>query len=284
MTSRITLNVFSGRPNPSWLLSDADEEHLNERLTSSQDLTEKRPSGVFGGLGYRGFSLTRDATHPHGPLSLMVHEGLVDQRAGGPNTLDTSGLEGWLADRAAEHVPQDVLQHVRTSIAQNLVWKFPLPRVRACPPCHAADAPAYNPGAWNIPSVQPNNNCYNYANDQITNTFAQPGRATGHMYTQLTCASVQPAAQSDGLAAVPNFSATLAPGHGWYVALVIWPNADFHWYRQDKVGCWSHKPGSTAVRNVDNAGHQITDPKTCDRGPYTVFCSYMVTKRGVHIR
>jgi hypothetical protein len=104
------------------------------------------------------------------------------------------------------------------------------------------------------------------------------------MYTALTCASVQPAAQSDGLAAVGNFNGTLAAGHGWYVALVIWPNNDYHWYRQDKVGCWSHKPGQTAARNIDNAGHQITDPKTCNRGPYTVFCSYMVTKRGVHIK
>jgi hypothetical protein len=86
------------------------------------------------------------------------------------------------------------------------------------------------------------------------------------------------------LAPVANFNGTLAAGKGWYVALVIWPNSDYHWYRQDNVGCWSHKPGSTAVRNVDNAGNPITDPKTCNRGPYTVFCTYMVTNSGVHIR
>ena len=78
-------------------------------------------------------------------------------------------------------------------------------------------------------------------------------------------------------------TAKLFAGKGWYVALVVWPGTDYHWYRQDKVGCWSHKPGQTAVRNVDNAGQPIADPKTCNRGPYTVFCSYMVTKRGLSI-
>ncbi len=157
------------------------------------------------------------------------------------------------------------------------------PAVR-CPPCHAHDAPAYNPAFWNHPPVQGTNNCYNYANNQATNTFAQPGRATGHMYTSLSCAGVRPAAQSDGLVPCPNFTAPLAGGQGWYVALVIWPNQDYHWYRQDNTGCWSHKPGGTPARNTDNAGNQITDPRTCNRGPYTVFCTFMVTKRTVHIR
>lgn len=284
MTSRITLNVFSGRTNPTWQLSDAEEEQLTERLESAQTLTAKRPSGVFGGLGYRGFTISRDANHPKGALALALHEGIVDHQAGGPNVVDDTGIEPWLLDLAKPHVAPEVLQHVTSSIAEKAVLALPVAAPARCPTCHAADAPVYNPGAWNVPSIQPYNNCYNYANNQITNTFAQPGRATGHMYTALTCASVQPAATSDGLAAVANFSGTLTAGHGWYVALVIWPGSDYHWYRQDKVGCWSHKPGSTAVRNVDNAGHTITDPKTCNRGPYTVFCTYMVTKRGVHIR
>ena len=37
------------------------------------------------------------------------------------------------------------------------------------------------------------------------------------------------------------------------------------------------------VTNADNAHNHISDPKTADRGPYTVFCSYMVTRCGVKI-
>jgi hypothetical protein len=82
MTSRITLNVFSGRPNPTWLLNDSEEQQLADRLKSSQELTERRPSGAYGGLGYRGFSITRDAAHPQGPLSMMVHQGIVGPAIG----------------------------------------------------------------------------------------------------------------------------------------------------------------------------------------------------------
>ena len=284
MTARVTLNVFSGRPNPSWLLSENDDAQLTERLASLQILTEKRPSGIFGGLGYRGFSISRESDHAFGPMALTVHEGIADRQIAGPNMVDTTGMEEWLAEQAAAHVAPEVMAYVREAITRKVPLVHQMVKGAGCPPCKAADAPAYNPGRWNVPTVQPYNNCYNYANDQITNTFAQPGRATGHMYTALTCASVQPAAQSDGLVPCPNFSTTLGPGHGWYVALVIWPSNDFHWYRQDNVGCWSHKPGSTPVRNYDNAGQPITDPRTCDRGPYTDFCSYMVTNRNVHIQ
>ncbi len=96
----------------------------------------------------------------------------------------------------------------------------------------------------------------------------------------MACPNVLVAAQADGLVKVTNFAAPLAKGKGWYVALVVWPNADYHWYRQDKGGCWSHKPGGTPARNVDNAGNAISDPQFCNRGPYTNFCSYMVTRAG----
>jgi hypothetical protein len=282
MTSRVTLNVFSGRPNPSWLLTEQEEAELTERLHALDQPTDRRPPGIFGGLGYRGFSITRDPTHPSGPLAMAVHENIVDQQLG--SAIDDTGLETWLAQTGRAHIPDAVREHVQASTGQRGLLSLPTKQAVHCPTCHAADAPVYNPGMWNTPSVQPHNNCYNYANNQITNTFAQPGRATGHMYTALNCPSVQAGAHSDGLTPVANFTGTLSAGKGWYVALVIWPNADYHWYRQDKVGCWSHKPGSTAARNVDNSGNQIADPKTCNRGPYTVFCTYMVTHRGVHIR
>ena len=31
------------------------------------------------------------------------------------------------------------------------------------------------------------------------------------------------------------------------VLLVVDPNNDYHWYRQDSDGTWSHKPGATKV-------------------------------------
>ena len=285
MSTTVTLNVFSGRPNPTFQLDDKQSDELAERLKGLQSFTEQRPSGAFGGLGYRGFSVSRSHTHPEGALDLRVHEGIVEQGLHAANLTDEAELEHWLAQLAQPHLAPEVAEHLSQVLQPANRLRFPFPPLKlACPANHAHDAPAYNPGLWNVPSVQPHNNCYNYANNQITNTFAQPGRATGHQATVMACPNVQAGATSDGLHATPNFSAPLAAGQGWYVALVIWPNTDYHWYRQDNVGCWSHKPGQTAARNVDNAGHAISDPRTCNRGPYTVFCTYMVTKKGVHIR
>lgn len=292
MPLTVTLNVFSGRPNPTWILSAAQEDELMARIEAADNLTNVKPSGVVGGLGYRGFSISSvPESTASMPFRMFVHEGIIDRGTAEPNfDVQGRGLEEWLlttspptrfSNTLSKHVTDALKKPVDASL-------FQAPAMVSCPTCHAVDAPAFNPAKWNIPSVQPFNNCYNYANDQITNTFAQPGKATGHPIASPTCAGVQPSAVSDGLRTTTNFSTPLGAGSGWYVALVVWPltgeDWDYHWYRQDKVGCWSHKPGSTPAKNTDNSGKRIADPKTCDRGPYTDFCGYMITSSTVTIR
>ncbi len=287
MSLTVTLNVFSGRPNPTWVIPDEGASEFNERISQIRTTSNLKPAGVMGGLGYRGFTVRRnEETH-----AFHVHAGIVDTGLLSPTLVaDDRDIERWLLSTVTTPLPELVAAHIEEALREPIRHDALTAAVLGahCPACVSADAPVYNPAVWNVPAVQPNNNCYNYANNRITNTFAQPGRATGHQYTQLNqCAgtgSVEAGAISDGLVPAANFSGHLAAGHGWYVALVLWPGGDYHWYRQDNVGCWSHKPGSTAVRNVDNAGKAISDPKTASRGPYTVFCTYMITKAGVHIR
>ena len=71
------------------------------------------------------------------------------------------------------------------------------------------------------------NNCYNYANDKVTNTFAQPGRGSGQQWIEITNNEIKDAAKRDGLVLVnaagggiPNI-----PKNGPYhlVALVVAP-------------------------------------------------------------
>lgn len=72
---------------------------------------------------------------------------------------------------------------------------------------------------------------------------------------------------------------------GYYlVALAIAPGVDYHWYRQDDNGKWSHKPGSGRATNLDAAGNEIVNPRMCDRDGtqkgtrnginYSKFCGY----------
>ena len=61
-------------------------------------------------------------------------------------------------------------------------------------------APKLNLDRWNTDDlVRQNNNCYNYANNKITNSFAQPGTASGHPYGALTPEELLQASESDGL-------------------------------------------------------------------------------------
>jgi hypothetical protein len=71
------------------------------------------------------------------------------------------------------------------------------------------------------------------------------------------------------------------------VALVVDPGDDYHFYRQDSDGWWSHKDGANPVKHVDAEGKRIWDPKTAARDyrpngsflNYTDFCGYWCAPR-----
>ncbi len=126
------------------------------------------------------------------------------------------------------------------------------------------EPPAYNPTYWNDCSgpepcapwgtctavIQCNNNCYNYANNKRTDTFAQPGLAgAGHEFST-DCAGITAGALADGLV-----EATGACS-----------------------GC-CHRVALVIVRDVDESNQPITNPETADRGGYTVFCGYFCSCR-----
>lgn len=283
----VVLNIYSGRPNPVWTLTDTQERSFLAQLNQISKTTLQKPSGVLPRLGYRGFLVSRPATSPQGPLSLWVQDQIVDYGQTDPNRIaDNRDLERWLLETAPKDLPPKVVSAVTNEINQSPLNTDSYLNARSsgsnCPECVAADAPVYNPAVWNTPAVQPYNNCYNYANDQITNTFAQPGRAHNVYPANIDCAEYQNAAHADGLLVPADPANQLNAGEGWYVALVVWPFVDFHWYRQDSNGCWSHKPGSTPATNLDNGGNLIADPANCNLGNYN-FCTYMITNRHVVI-
>ena len=149
-------------------------------------------------------------------------------------------------------------------------------------PCAFETLP-YDPGFWNDPAHIRRNNCYAYATNRRTDTFPQPGRASGRPMTAMTCAEATAASLSDGAHAVNDcFAESERPR--LLVALVIWPGADgdYHWYRKHP-DFWGHKPGETPATNVDGSGKIITDPEACDRGPYTDFCGYFLIPKSQRV-
>ncbi len=147
--------------------------------------------------------------------------------------------------------------------------------------------PLYQPGVWNdADGVQYNNNCYNYGCDMPTETYAQPGRAQGIILGAaiMNCPDVTNGAVADGLVRVNCDQGCGCSECHHQVAMAIWPNEDYHWYRRDRDGRWSHKMGWSPATNLDSSGNIITDPRTADRGPYIVFCGcFCVNKSKITI-
>ena len=99
--------------------------------------------------------------------------------------------------------------------------------------------------------------------------------------------SLGDAAMSDGMIQGTN---PPSPPPGYFpVALFIDPGINYHWYRQDSNGLWSHKPSHTAATDLDASGNPISNPETADRDyrstygiNYSIFCGYFyVPARGI---
>lgn len=289
MTVRVTIDVFSGRPNPVVELDDKRSRDLLERLQPVRRLDEEEPALPPAALGYRGIVIEQTG-RPLEDLPRTIRVSGADVFGRGlAHRMRDDGLEDYLtgpdgpfsrAELPEEFFPRlEELKQAHKELRARWPWDeiiiWPIPQPCTC-------GPLYEPNWWNVPARQHSNNCYNYACNYRTDTFAQPGRAAGAMYTSLTCKAVTPAAMADKLIDTPGAD-NRCPNEGHLVALVVAPGWDFHWYRKDRNGWWSHKPGSTPVTNHDNSGHWISDPRHADRGPYTDFCSFMVVMHG-HIK
>ena len=288
MPTYVEMDIYSGLPNPEWELSEGEERNLQELIERFKKPTLSVPPGVLPRLGYRGFIIKNSPGRSEGGITSTIRDGVLDLKESSFNFVaDDRDLELFLLETVKVELPDVVTRHVAIQIAEPLHTEEFLRRVERAGPClptNAADSPAYSPGLWNNnANTRYKNNCYNYANDQITNTFAQPGFAHGVNAGVPRCTRYRNAAQADGLITAPDFTTSLDEGDGWYVALVIWPGADMHWYRQDSNGCWSHKIGSSHATRYDHSGDRISDPETCDRGDYTNFCGFMITNSAITI-
>jgi hypothetical protein len=288
----VELDVYSGRKNPVWELTDEEQRQVAERFTGH---TLGEVSELPDRLGYRGLIVSTtsdDENVGELPPQFALGAQVSVERAGAAGTAAVLSEEAtldavrWLlntsgADYAVEELTRHHVDQVLTGTTQEeSTADAPAPDIEAAAPCQPYYTP-FNPGFWNNdPNTRINNNCYNYAVNNRTNTFAQPGRQCGHQYTSRTCAAVRAAALCDGVLAA-------CSGQLRYVALVIAPGQDYHWYRYHSNGFWGHKPGQTNARNTDNRGRVIggaLNPANCDRGPYTQFCGYFWAPVGLRIR
>ncbi len=289
MSTRITLDVFSGRKNPEVVVTGEQEKELLSRMRPGRQLARREvlpaPLSV---LGYRGLLVEQLGRPARGlPKSFRIANGDLIGEGLSQRTLD-EGAEDFICGSTGPFRPHGfasdffkVIQHQIERYARlRKDWRHKRPTWPRRNPCRCA--PLYEPDWWNNdPTRLGCNNCYNYSTNYRTDNFAQPGYASGVSHS-LTCPTVSAAAAADGLINAPR-AKNRCPDEGHLVALVIWPGWDYHWYRKGRNGYWTHKPGGTPVTNVDNSNALITDPRTANRGGYTVYCTFMIVMHG-HIK
>ncbi len=275
MPIKVRACIYSGRPDPEWELTSEQTEKLLELLSRKNEKSYLQSPSKIGLLGYRGLEIRFTGVNVM-PRRALVFNGVLDIETEPANLVDQdSELELFLLETAGGNLKDKVKQRIGAEIQKNLSAGLGsvFTKVMAAPP--------YDPGKWNNNIfIMEHNNCYNYGNNLITDSFAQPGRGSGlPLPDPLTLADTRASSISDQQIALRAGEEDLTPDKGHYIALVLdltMGDDDYHWYRQNDDGTWSHKPGRTAVINTDNSGDIITDPEHCDRGAYTVWGGYFL--------
>lgn len=167
--------------------------------------------------------------------------------------------------------------------------------------------PTYDPQRYNrLQGDRESHNCYAYAFDYLQRPkkgcsdtscpapYPQPGRASGYKKWSKVdgkrCPDLMARLMGDikGIQIGATFD-TPCPKGMRKIATVVDPNEDYHFYRQDRSGMWSHKPGGRPVTNKDASGRPIYDPSLAYRITkeanlnYHQFCGFQcipVTHKG----
>jgi hypothetical protein len=169
--------------------------------------------------------------------------------------------------------------------------------------------PMKNNGEYNNnPNIYKSHNCYSYAMHVIDpkniemckknkkgdcrQFFHQPGALSGQRNAlnaedRRTCSIVENLMKSD-IPGVTNSSFYgQCPTGTSKVAAVVDKGVDYHWYRQDSNGFYTHKDGSNKAKDYDALGQKIFNPELASRDyrhkgsdlNYDNFCGFYCVPR-----
>ena len=152
--------------------------------------------------------------------------------------------------------------------------------------------PDWEPESWEVIDVLISNNCYNYACNIRTDTFAQLGDGMPPPIRETnSCDEMRDNLEGkDGLVYVGrNRNDWRRCGPECHpVALFVKETLDsdqwdFHLFRLDSDGTWSHKPGYTPPTKFDESGQIIRNPVDSGWQEYEFCGYYCVCRCRVHL-
>lgn len=112
----VELDIFSGRPNPTWSLTDAEAAQF---LAAATGLPKAPAKELSGNLGYRGFIVrVMDGTEE---LAFTVQNGTVELTQGGRREYYDDrerALERWLLQSSKPHLANELFTMVEAEVAK----------------------------------------------------------------------------------------------------------------------------------------------------------------------
>jgi hypothetical protein len=136
--------------------------------------------------------------------------------------------------------------------------------------------PLWQPGVWNDMRYIKKNNCYSYAlmnHDKSRKKKMYPGELSGQKKLKkgspnYMCPNFEARIKKDIPGVLDSDPTTKCPCGYYKMSMFLdrdGDKQDFHFYREDADGTWSHKPGSFEVTSVDASNNKITNPSAADR-------------------
>ena len=290
--ARIELDIFSGLPNPVWDLNTTETASLIRQIKNDQ--TEVRPlSESSDRLGYKGFIIHMDSQESYrsglgaNPVAFRLGEGHAN-----PDTLQELLLRG--AQRAeinalAVDAAALAIEGSAEPASSTTDPDTPDTGSETLAGCGYHLTSSVDFKFWGGVHTS-KNNCYNYAANWRTGTFAHPGRASGKHFRftdfwgRTRTLSQQKQALRESMMA--DGWKTTCSSRSLYVAAAIWPGVDYHFWRRTAPHKWisvskpwSHKRGGYYPQNTDSGGNHISSPYHSKRWDCTLWCGTMYSPR-----
>ena len=104
----VELDIFSGMPNPTWILPNAETESFVKQLAA---LPRTSARELSGNLGYRGFIV--QCTQQASTQLIRIQNGIVHISKGATNVYaydEDRKLERWLLNTGKPHLKNDLFQ------------------------------------------------------------------------------------------------------------------------------------------------------------------------------
>jgi hypothetical protein len=272
----VELDIFSGMPNPRWILSSREERELTERVEAdTSQLSDVTYPDEPLGLGYRGFIVrsvksdlgawdswrtTASARTVGAEFRVGVHATAREadsvahwlltepaDRMGLDDELRTVARRGPSVvppEREERYPPSPDLFGEPADVERGVTWHRPCPTT-----IYAANADIFN-----APGTVEKNNCYCFASNHVANIrYALPGRRGGKPAASPTVDNIRGGLYADGWADNCQTNTLV-------IAAIVWPGHDFHFYRLVSPApewLWYHKAGGTPAVYLDGAGYPI---------------------------